>query len=130
MPYKTKTIYQGEKRMLTDPQTITIDSVPFTLNRVTMGDLRGIYQDATDEHKLTVSHQLSKGRARRMVRLDTKAIVADPLTAVNDYENLGVYVVIDEPEVGFTDADIADIVAGLFAWFNAAMVAKVLSSQS
>lgn len=116
--------------MLTDPQTITINTVPITLNRVTAGDLRGVFSDATSEHKLTISHQFSKGRARRMVRLDRKAIVADPLTAVNDYETLGVYLVIDEPEVGFADTDVANIIAGFFAWYNSAMVAKVLSNQS
>lgn len=116
--------------MLTDPQTITINSVPYTLNRVSTGDLRSIYQTADGNRKLTVSHQFSKGRVRRMVRLDTRAIVADPLSAVNDYEDLGIYVVIDEPEVGFTDTEIADVAAGLFAFYNAAMVAKVLGSQS
>lgn len=116
--------------MLTDPQTITINSVPYTLNRVSTGDLRSIYQTADGNRKLTVSHQFSKRRVRRMVRLDTRAIVADPLSAVNDYEDLGIYVVIDEPEVGFADTEIADVVAGFFAFYNSAMVAKVLGSQS
>lgn len=116
--------------MLTDPQVVTIDSTPHSLPRVTSGDLRGVFQDATGEYKLTVSHQASKKRVRRMVRLDIKSIVADPLTAENDYENLGIYLVIDEPEFGFADLEIADIVAGFQAWFNAAMVAQVLASQS
>lgn len=116
--------------MLADPQIITINTVPYTLNRVTTGDLRGIYQDATSEHKLTISHQFNKKRVRRMARLDLKAIVADPLTAENDYETLGIYVVVDEPEVGFSDTAIADIIAGFFAWYNSAMAAKILSSQS
>jgi len=65
-----------------------------------------------------------------MARIDTRAIVADPLSAENDYEDIGVYVVIDEPEVGFSDTEIADIVAGFFTWDNGAMVAKILGSQS
>lgn len=116
--------------MLSDPQTITINAVPTTLNRIVSGELRGVFADATNELKLTISHQSSKGRVRRMVRLDKQAIVADPLTAVNDYETLGVYLVVDEPEVGFSDTDIANVIAGFFAWYNSAMAAKILSNQS
>lgn len=116
--------------MLTDPQVITIATVANTFNRISTGDLKSVYQTAEGDRKLTISHQTSKSRTRRMVRLDTKAIVADPLSAVNDYEQFGVYVVIDEPEVGFSDQTIADVLAGFFTWYNAAMVAKVLSSQS
>lgn len=112
-----------------DPQTVTIDSTPYTLNQVKSDGYRSEYLSADETYKLTISHQESKGRTRRMVRLDQRVVATDPLTSVNEYKSLGVYFVIDEPEYGFEDADIADVVAGLWAWADATAVGKVLSNQ-
>lgn len=114
---------------LADPQTVTIDSTPITLNRIKSDGLRSEYASADESLKLTVSHQESATRTRRMVRLDNRVVAADPLTSVNEYKNLGVYIVIDEPEYGFSDDDIDDVVQGLAAYLASATVAKVLSSQ-
>lgn len=78
---------------------------------------------------MTISHQTTAKRARRMVRLDKRAVVADPLSGINDYENLGVYLVIDEPLYGFSDADIDLVIDGFVAWFTAANIAKVLGDE-
>lgn len=116
--------------MLTDPQTITINAVAQTFNKISSNGQQSIYLTADGLFTLTVSHQKTKNRYRRMVRIDQKVIVADPLSAVNDYERLSVYTVIDEPEVGFSDADIALVVSGFFTWYNTTMVGKVLTGQS
>lgn len=114
---------------LADPQTITIDSTPYTLNRVKSDGYRSEYATADEEYRLTISHQDSKGRTRRMARLDQRVVAADPLTSINEYKSCGNYVVIDEPEYGFTDTDIANNVAGFNAWLDATMVGKILSGQ-
>lgn len=116
--------------MLSDPQTITINAVACVLNRIMTGDLKSVYQDTLGTNKLTISHQTSKGRIRRMIRFDRTAIVADPITALNDYETGGVYLVIDEPEVGFTDAELTDIWTGFKNWADSTLIGKVLGSQS
>lgn len=114
---------------LADPQTLTVDSTPYTLNRVRSEGTRSEYASSDEAWKLTVSIQESKNRTRRMIRIDNRVVAADPLTALNEYKSLGVYVVIDEPEYGFADEDIADIAAGLFGLADATFLGKVLGGQ-
>lgn len=115
--------------MLNDPQVITIDTVESTLPRTESAGTKSVYRAPDMNLTLTVSHQLVKGRARRMVRLDRRAVVADPLTAVNDYENVGMFLVIDEPEYGFTDLVLEKTLTGFLAWFTSGNIAKVLGSE-
>lgn len=114
---------------LADPQSVTIDSTPYSLARVETGTNRSLYAYADESLKLTVSHQTSKNRTRRMMRLDKRVVAADPLTSVNEYKSLGVYLVIDEPEYGFTDADIDDVVQGFTTWLSTANVTDVCEGQ-
>lgn len=114
---------------LADPQTITINTVAQTLNRITSDGLKSTYATADERYKFTVSHQESGKRTRRMIRIDKRVVAADPLSSVNEYKSLGIYVVIDEPEYGFTDNDIYGVVAGLLAWLTEANTLKVLASQ-
>lgn len=115
---------------LADPQTVTINAVAKTLNRVKTEGMKSIYATDDEAYTFTVSHQeTSKGRTRRMVRIDSRVIAADPLSAVNEYKTLGVYLVIDEPEYGFADADIDYVCAGLQGWLTQANRLKVLANQ-
>lgn len=114
---------------LADPQVITVDTVDKTLNRVKSDGTRSEYATADEEYTFVVSHQASKTRTRRMVRIDQRVVAADPLTSVNEYKSLGVYVVIDEPEYGFDDDSIDNVVQALSAWLTTANVTKVLGNQ-
>lgn len=114
---------------LSDPQTITINAVPKTCARIQSDGTKSVYATADEEVKLTISHQESKNRTRRMIRVDQRVIAADPLTSVNEYKSLGVYVVIDEPEYGFADANIDYVVQALKTWLATATVLKVLGSE-
>lgn len=113
-----------------DPQTITVNAVAKNMDRIRSEGLRSEYATPTLDYKMTISHQTSKKRVRRMVRVDNRKVVTDPLTTVSDYENLGCYFVIDEPEYGFDDTEIDYIVQALKAWMSTANVLKVLGSQS
>lgn len=114
---------------LADPQTLTVDATPYTLNRIKSDGYRSEYVSADEEWKLTVSHQESKDRTRRMIRVDNRVVAADPLTSVNEYKSLGVYVVIDEPEYGFDDTDIDNVAQALFALADSTLVGKILGGQ-
>lgn len=116
--------------MYTDPQTVTINAVGKTLARVSSTGTTSVYQSSDGVWKLTLSHTVSKDRIRTMVRLDQRAIVADPLTNVNDYETLSDYHVIDRPNYGFTLAQVQQQVAGSNAWLNDASVAKLFGMES
>lgn len=112
-----------------DPQTVTIDAVAYPMPRVSSEPSKSLYSTAAEDLKMTISHQESKGRTRRMVRLDKRVVAADPLTAVSAYQTVAVYLVIDEPEYGFTDDNIDDIVQGFKTWLATANVNKVLGSE-
>lgn len=115
--------------MLTDPQVVTIDGVAQTLARTKSDGTKSIYKTADDTHTLTISHQESKGRVRRMARLDKRVIAADPLTAVNQYQSAAAYIVIDEPEVGFSADDLDDIVQGFKTWLTTTIVTKLIGNE-
>lgn len=112
-----------------DPQSVTINAVPISLARVSSNDTRSIYQNADGTVKMTISHQISGKRRRRMVRLDQTVIAADPLTAENAEMTLSFYWVIDEPQFGFTDTEIGYLTAALIAWSTAGNVADVCEAQ-
>lgn len=119
--------------MYADPQTITINSVPFTCNRVALGDMSATYRSADEAVQLRISHKAAKDRIRRMARIDQTIVATDPLTSVQDYESAGVYIVVDEPKVGFSDAQLQYIVTALTTWLTAstnANTTKLLGSES
>lgn len=113
-----------------DPQTVTINAVAKSMPRVETGGTASTYRTADEIFQMKISHQSSKSRVRRMVRIDQTVIAENPLTAVNSSQKLGVYLVVDEPTFGFTDADIDYVVDGLVAWLTPANIAKFLGSES
>lgn len=114
---------------LATPQEVTVNAVATDLNLIESEKLSSTYQDAEGLLKLRVSHQLNKTRTRRMVRLDQTKIAADPLTAEQSYQSAGVYLVIDEPVVGFSDEELDYLVDALILWLTTANIAAVLASR-
>lgn len=119
--------------MFTDPQSVTISGSAKSMPRIKMGTSDSTYRTADETVQLRISHQTTKSRTRRMVRLDQNVIAADPLTAVNVSQSAGVYLVVDEPKFGFTDEALTALVNALATWLTAsssANVAKLLGSES
>lgn len=112
-----------------DPQTLTIDATPYTCNLISSESSKSVYATADGTLRLTISHQGAKDRTRRMVRVDQQIVAADPLSSENEYKNLGIYVVIDEPNFGFDSTAVDNVVQALVAWLDTAAVTKVLGSQ-
>jgi hypothetical protein len=112
-----------------DPQTITVATVAQTLNLIEIDKAKSVYATADGVYKFTISHQLSGKRTRHLVRVDRTVVAADPLTAVNASKQMAFYCVVDEPDFGFTDTQMWDVVAALCVWLSNANVIKVLSSQ-
>jgi hypothetical protein len=109
----------------TDPQSVTIDGVAHSMPRVSSAASQSLYSEATEALKMKLSHQESKGRTRSMARLDMRVVAADPLTAVNEYQTVGVYLVVDKPEFGFSIDNIDDIIQGFKTWLSTANVTKL-----
>lgn len=116
--------------MLTDPQVVTVNAVAKSMPRIIMDGQSATYANTDETFKLKISHSKSNKRVRSMARIDQRAIVPDPLTAENDWESLGLYIVLDRPEVGFTVVQIEQLVTGFLAWFNTAMVDKIIGGES
>jgi hypothetical protein len=116
--------------MLTDPQTITVDAIPFELPRIDGDGTSSIYQSIDEAFKLSVSHQKSNKRIRSVERVDYRVVAPDPLTAVNAYQSVAVYTVIDRPLVGFSVEQIQLLMAGHVARLDDAHVEKLVGQQS
>lgn len=120
--------------MLTDPQSVTVNAVAKSMPRVETQGRRSVYRKDDETYELTVSHEQvgskTGPRIRSMAKLVRKDVVPDPLTAVNDYENLIVYLVIDRPVAGFSLATVQQVVAGFEAWLDGTMVGKLYGQES
>jgi hypothetical protein len=116
--------------MFADPQSVTVNAVAQSMPRISSTGLKSEYVKDDETFRLTISHQKSGKRIRSMVRLDQRAIVPDPLTAVNDYETLGFYFVIDRPEVGFSATQVDYVVQALKTWLSSGNVTALFGQQS
>lgn len=65
-----------------------------------------------------------------MVRLDQTVIAADPLTSENSSQKAGVYLVVDEPDFGFTDTELGYLITALKDFLSSGAVAKLLGGES
>lgn len=116
--------------MFTDPQVVTVNAVAQSMPRIKVDGLSAVYAKADESFKLTISHQKSNQRIRSMARIDQRAIVPDPLTSVNDYETLSFYVVVDRPEVGFSQTIVDQLIAGLKTWLDTTASGKLYGQES
>lgn len=108
-----------------DPQSVTINAIAKTLPRTSSGVDAGSFTKDDGEVKLTVSHAYNK-RNRRVVRLDHQKIATDTLDpTINTLYNMGCYLVVDVPKVGYTITEQKQIVDALTAYLTASSGARV-----
>jgi len=114
-----------------DPQSITVDSVPHSMPRISDEATKSIYLSADGAWQLTISHQLSGNRIRHMARIDQTTVASDPLTSANVEATAGIYLVIDEPKAPyFEDASLIDVVTGFTSWLaTSGYVGKILGQE-
>lgn len=119
--------------MLSDPQSVTINSVAKSLPAISRGTNTSAYQFADGTIKLSISHSYAK-RTRRQVRLDFSKLAADPLiSAQNIKYSMSAYLVVDLPPTGFTVTEAQYIVSALTKWLtdsSAAASLQVLGGES
>lgn len=119
--------------MLTDPQSITINAVPYTLPRISSEPNKGTYQDATGAVQERIAHSNGR-RIRRAIQLQHKKIAPDPFVpAQNVNFSTTISVVFDIPVTGYTATELKQIWDGLAAQLAAssgAMVTKVLGGEN
>lgn len=116
--------------MFADPQSITVAGSAKSMPRVSSIGLKSIYQNTDETYKFTISHTESGDRIRSMARVDNRAIVADPLTTVSDYQTLSFYFVIDRPQYGFTSTNVNDLIAAVKTWLDSTAGSKLFGKES
>lgn len=106
--------------MFSDTTTLTVATVARTLTRIAFGDQKGIFQDATNGLKLTISHLLTKGNRKRLsVRLDHAKTAADPFIAGMSKPVSGsVLLTADYPALGYTTAEMEDHLEAFADWLK------------
>lgn len=119
--------------MLADPQSVTVNAVAQSMPRILNEGSHSLYQKSDLTFSLDVKHRTvvrdKKRRVVSIVQFNQKKVVADPLTAVNDYETLLWSVMLDRPEVGFTSTECDQQWAGLKTWFDTTMVGKIFGRE-
>lgn len=120
--------------MLADPQTITVNTFAKVMPKVQADGQHAVYQLADQTFKLDIRHTArkvdKKDRVRSLVTFTQSAVVADPISAINDLEQVAISFQIDRPVAGFTSTQIQQMVTGFNAWLTSTMVDKLYGRES
>jgi hypothetical protein len=123
--------------VLSDPMSLTIGATTYSLPRTALTSeprnnrTVAVYKDSSQTITLTVTQEeTGKSRLRHLVRVEWKKIVADPLTAANDYDQVSINYTIDRPLAGFSVADVIAFRAGLAGLLTDATVTKLFGGES
>lgn len=116
-----------------DPLSITIAGITSALPRVSVGEDSSEYQSSDGLIVVSANHNYGK-RTRRVLRLDTSKLTADPFKpAENVKVSMSNYIVFDTPPAGFSAADVLAAYVGFKTLFSAtsdAMIVKLLGGES
>lgn len=118
---------------LADPQSITINGVTTSLPRVGSGVHNGVFQSNDGNIKFSAAHAYGK-RVRRNIRVDMSKIAADPLISSQSVKySTSVYLVVDLPVTGFTNAELQFLITGFITQLQATsnlVTTKLLGGES
>jgi len=116
-----------------DPQSIKIGSSEISLPRVETGAGSSSYLSEDGATRYTIS-SVEKKRKRHLLRLDTEKITPDPfIPAQNVTVSMSVYLTIDRPIAGYTNAEAKEAVEGFVKAISASSyvaIQKVLAFES
>lgn len=117
--------------MFADPQSITVNSVAKSLPAVSRSADSSVYKMDTGDYSLTISKARTGSRKRFAVRIDARKIAPDPLVSSNNVEYTSTVILsMNMPFVGYTNAEVKDIVLALTGWATSANVLKVLGEET
>ncbi len=120
------------------------DPLPIDTSFITAADMPAISREANkSQYRLTVSnvtytatisHSYKDGRRRSIVRLDAKAVIADPyVTNANVEDTTSVYLVIDRSERLVSDTTVIsyvkELLGGVLAFATAANSVTTRTAQ-
>lgn len=117
---------------LTDPLSITLDTVVIPLPRVSTGEGKSEYLSSEGLTRFSVNHNYGK-RIRRAIRLDHSKYAIPPGGTEQALQSTSMYLVIDEPQQGFSNADLLgywQAYKTMLAATSDSLVSKVLGGES
>lgn len=116
-----------------DPQKVKVTETEVELPRVNTGSFKSEYLSADGLTELILSTANGR-RKRHMARVNLTKIVPSVLnSSQNEEVSSSVYVVIDRPVTGFTNAELKKVVEGLVTFLSASTYSatnKLLGSES
>lgn len=115
--------------MLADPQSVTVNAVAIPLPRTQNGVSVNVYTSADGVTTLTTKQNVTASRFRREIRLSQHKVAADPISGLNKDLGVSVYLVVDEPKSGYSDAEIGYLIEALKTWLSSANYNKVLGGE-
>lgn len=115
--------------MFADPQTLSVNSTNTAFAKTKVGQSESTFTNAAETHAFTLKQNQTKGRFRREVRISQQKVAADPISAVNQAVGASVYLVIDEPKFGFSNAELEQLWATLVAFGTSANLNKLLNGE-
>jgi len=120
---------------LADPQSITINAVTTPLPRTFAEGSESAYTSADGLWKLSLNHTpVKQGRMRHLLRFDHSKITPDPyINTQNVKVNSAIYMVVDVPPAGYSNAEVMQVYNGFKALYTAstdAVITKLLGGES
>lgn len=119
--------------MFADPQSITVSGNAKSMPRIGTKNNSSEYLSADGNWKLVISHEMKGSETVRSVaKFSNRKIVADPLDAEKSaYKWAHTLIIMERPEVGWTEAEITAQITGQVAWIGGAGVyAKLFGKES
>lgn len=118
---------------LSDPQSVTINAIANSLPRTSNVGTTSSYTKDDGTVILSIAHSNGK-RNRRKSGVKHNKFSTDPyIPATNQKVGMEVYLIIDTPITGYTNAEAKQVVDGFLAWLSAssgANITKILGGES
>jgi hypothetical protein len=118
---------------LSDPQSVTINAVANSLPRTSNVGTSSTYTKDDGTVILSIAHSNGK-RNRRKAGVKHNKFTADPyIPTANQKVGMEVYLVIDTPISGYTNAEAKQVIDGFLAYLSAssgATITKLLGGES
>lgn len=120
--------------MFADPQTVTINAVANTLNRVSTEGSNSRYSNSDGSVIEVVRHTTQKSRNRREFRLTHSKVTPDPLfPQQNTPYSMSIALTVNSPVTGYSITEQKQVIDGFIAQLQATsglLITKVLGGES
>lgn len=117
--------------MFADPLSVHIFGADTPFPRVgssTPGRL-SVYRTSDGLTEVNVRQDVSAKRKRHEFRITRFKVAADPVSAVNQSVSASVFIVVDEPKFGFTDAELNEMTQGVIKWADGPNLGSLVQDQ-